>query len=420
MSEKIQRYRRGRQPTKLRSRHLCLLIMMSMLALKSSSVVSSFSLPDPKAPSPKSSLSASRETLPPFNTATPDSNSMTTSTTISSLPSFQDDDPWTAAYARIRTTVQPMVLLVSFSLVMAMGMVAWEDYGAANLWPSRRMIVESTRISSSNENISSNRQSSSAMPFEFGARTVHGLAFGKAERLQIQEQQLPSEDSTNALLPEIRTYNEVSEEHRGQRVARWHTAATTAGTKYDDAKQMEAAVQDLRQILLDVIKLETLAADYQWEQIHTIIQSDIVPKLEPAATVLRYQLTNTNNQDNKMLGYEEVGFDWGSCAWRHCGALADAQEALDELDHLLGVLEPPECLFCLNVAERSLRDMLAVVPVEYKAMEGMPAYSPYQSAHYSEDDEFGEETDVLDKDYLRMLQELRNSDDDTEDGVDNE
>jgi hypothetical protein len=39
-----------------------------------------------------------------------------------------------------------------------------------------------------------------------------------------------------------------------------------------------------------------------------------------------------------------------SCAWRHCGAQADAQEALDELDQLLGVLEPFECIFVLDVS----------------------------------------------------------------------
>lgn len=49
-----------------------------------------------------------------------------------------------------------------------------------------------------------------------------------------------------------------------------------------------------------------------------------------------------------------------SCAWRHCGAFADAQEALDELESLVGVFEPFECLFCLDVVERSFRDMLAV------------------------------------------------------------
>jgi hypothetical protein len=49
-----------------------------------------------------------------------------------------------------------------------------------------------------------------------------------------------------------------------------------------------------------------------------------------------------------------------SCAWRHCGALADAQEALGELDSLIGVLEPFECLFGLDIVERSFRDILAV------------------------------------------------------------
>jgi hypothetical protein len=47
------------------------------------------------------------------------------------------------------------------------------------------------------------------------------------------------------------------------------------------------------------------------------------------------------NRANDYLSLEarsEVGFDFGSCAWRHCGAFADVREAIDELDHLVGIL----------------------------------------------------------------------------------
>lgn len=43
-----------------------------------------------------------------------------------------------------------------------------------------------------------------------------------------------------------------------------------------------------------------------------------------------------------------------SCAWRHCGALADAQEAFSELYNGLGLLEPYECLFVLDVIGKIL------------------------------------------------------------------
>lgn len=420
------------------------MLLLSALLLSSSMVVTGFSSrSSTKArlsckPS-SSGLLASRETLPADNYEY--SRLPRTTTTITSLPSFRlrdGENPLAAAYARMLLVVAQPLAMVAFSLTLAVGMVAWEDYGAENLWPSRRMIVETTRVSHNQMSSTSTGTTSS-----FGARTVHGLAFNKKERLQLlqqDQQQLPaSQQQQNqqqpvelnsaaaALLPDIRTYNEIGDDHRGPRVDRWHavaaassttsTATANSATELLQKRMMEEAVTDLQQVLLEILQLQTLAQDYQWDQMHTIIQSSIGLKLEPAATVLRLQLNNNNNNKGPdQVGYEEIGFDWGSCAWRHCGALADSQESLDELDSLLGVLEPPECLFCLNVAERSLRDMLAVVPAEYNALGGMPKYIAYQSAHASssagEDYEYGDETDLLDQDYLRMLKELRTSNDD--------
>jgi hypothetical protein len=345
----------------------------------------------------QSYLLASRDALQ--GTATELQLSKTT-TTISKLPSFRDEDPQEAWLARIRTVIQPISLLISMSLLVAVCLVAWEDYGATNLWPSRHMIV-----------ITSNNKDHSSVVEDFGSRTIHGLGFGRSQRLRILQ-----EDSSvfaGSLLPEIRAYNEVQEEHRLERVARWNQPPPTTST-------MEIAVTDLQHVLLQVLQLQTLVSDYQWDQVQSTIQTSITPKLEPAATVIRrYLTTQLGSQDHPpamrkgfrdTAAYEEIGFDWGSCAWRHCGALADAQEALDELDHLLGVLEPPECLFCLNVVERSIRDMLAVVPAEFHATAGLPAYKPYLSLHIKDSTgEFGEETDVLDLEYLKMLQELRSS-----------
>lgn len=68
-----------------------------------------------------------------------------------------------------------------------------------------------------------------------------------------------------------------------------------------------------------------------------------------------------------------------SCAWRHCGAHADEQEALAELYNLAGVLEPFECDFCLDIVDRSLRDMLAVIPPAFHPHHRtLPRYTPHQ------------------------------------------
>jgi hypothetical protein len=350
------------------------------------------------------SRGASRETMP----------SSATSTTISSLASFKDGDSATALYAFFRTTVQPMVLLITFSVAVAFGMVAWEDYGATNLWPSRHMIVETTTTSTTTamENSDSKRSFPSRIEsalHTFGTRSIHGLAFGKSERLKLLQGQEKVSLSTAELLPEIRSYNEVMQEHNHERVTRWQDASVAREGKNNEVASMESAVRDLQMVLDKVLELQVSIADYQWVQVHSFIQSIILPKLEPAATILRVQLSDNTLGYN--IGYEEIGFDWGSCAWRHCGALADAQEALDELDHLLGVLEPPECLFCLDVVERSIRDMLALVPPEYNALEGIPAYKPYRSSHPAAqigDQGLGDdETVMLDEEYIKMLQELR-------------
>jgi hypothetical protein len=56
-----------------------------------------------------------------------------------------------------------------------------------------------------------------------------------------------------------------------------------------------------------------------------------------------------NNNLNELP--KVIGFDWGSCAWRHCGAKADAQEAIAELYSNVGMLEPFECRFILGECE---------------------------------------------------------------------
>ena len=43
-----------------------------------------------------------------------------------------------------------------------------------------------------------------------------------------------------------------------------------------------------------------------------------------------------------------IAFNWGSCAWRHCGAKADAQEAVAKLYSNLGMLGPFECRFIIS------------------------------------------------------------------------
>jgi len=93
-----------------------------------------------------------------------------------------------------------------------------------------------------------------------------------------------------------------------------------------------------------------------------------------------------------------------SCAWRHCGAEADAQEALAELNNLSGVLEPFECEFIIDIVDRSLRDMIAVIPQKYLIQERVAMYQPYESKNIM--DNTNEESSI-DQDYLQAMENLR-------------
>ena len=78
---------------------------------------------------------------------------------------------------------------------------------------------------------------------------------------------------------------------------------------------------------------------------------------------------------------------------------------MDELDQLLGVLEPFEVVFCLDIVERSLRDILVSVPWDQLnhpdargVWKDMP---PYQALTRNDDDESS-----IDQEYFQTLQEL--------------
>ena len=110
-----------------------------------------------------------------------------------------------------------------------------------------------------------------------------------------------------------------------------------------------------------------------------------------------------------------------SCAWRHCGAQADAQESLAELYNSIGLFEPFECLFTIDIVERSLRDIVNVVPIKYHSKEDIQNLQPYVKYKsqqeinlengFSDNDDGMDSSDV---DYLNILNGLRSSNDDSD------
>jgi hypothetical protein len=183
-----------------------------------------------------------------------------------------------------------------------------------------------------------------------GASTVRGLAFGATER-----EALPLDLESDILHP-MPSYNEVMLQHRTQRVPMWNqfvkqarsssssTTTTTSARPTIYKQDVEHAVQTVQRALILLGDCKELAKNYAWEDLAQNLRSPLLrSELDQSASLLK-QATEFLSTDAR----NEVGFDWGSCAWRHCGALADAQEALDELDHHVGMLEPFECAFVLG------------------------------------------------------------------------
>lgn len=268
--------------------------------------------------------------------------------------------------------IAPFSLFLLQSVLLALLLISWEDLLCTNALQSRH-------------------RTSQEWEQTFGAHTIHGLGFGREERMGLRYK-----DDLN---DQILSYNEVMLTHRQERVRRWRD-----GTSEMEQKQ---AINTVLECLKSVNRLKGLAEDYQWETIRLELQSDPLTQLEPAASFLRQAIDKPLIRES---GEGIVGFDWGSCAWRHCGALADAEEALDELQFMLGVLEPFEAIFCLDIVERSLRDILVLVPWDEARVEDAaswreyPAYQP-RITYDPEDEEDGDSK--IDEAYFKALQEFR-------------
>lgn len=289
---------------------------------------------------------------------------------------------------------QSILQLLFGCIGMSILLISWEDISMAH--PMR---MESRVLLS---RPSSSHSRSFALPeldLRWGRSTVRGLASGSTERQAIAA----AGDLEASSYENLPSYNEVMQTHREDRIPLWNVkekdqvVPTTRNDVVDSVRAIQLA-------LLRILDCEDLARNYEWDQLIEILNEK----------VLRSDLQNACYILKGADGYlsrearDEIGFDWGSCAWRHCGALSDAQEAIDALEHQVGMLEPFECTFCLDVVERSLRDMLAVTNKYADESVKIPEYIPIQrmSDLTNQDDN---DLDRQDTEYMDTLSILRNS-----------
>ena len=335
------------------------------------------------------------------------SATITTTTTTTTATALPVSIPTTGRKSMTEGAMFNEELLTILQLAFAcMGMsillISWEDISMSH--PMRiesSVLLSSSSPSSPTSPTSSHSKSSfytsSEFPLLWGRSTVRGLASGGRERQAITAA-ADLESSTYENLP---SYNEVMLTHRMDRIPLWNTKE---GDKViTTRKDVVDSVRSVQLALLRIRDCEELARNYEWDQLIASLNENILRSdLQNACYILKSADTFLSREAR-----DEIGFDWGSCAWRHCGALSDAQEAMDALEYQVGMLEPFECLYCLDVVERSLRDILAVTDQYHDATLKVPDYIPIQ--RMSDLSENEDQLDRQDADYMNTLAFLRNS-----------
>lgn len=187
--------------------------------------------------------------------------------------------------------------------------------------------------------------------------------------------------------------------HRNDRVPLWNKQEVANSITRQNVVGSVRAIQDA---LLRIKDCQDLARNYEWDDLKASLNDkSLQADLQNSCYILKGADAFLSKEAR-----DEIGFDWGSCAWRHCGALSDAQEAMDALQYQIGMLEPFECVYCLDVIERSLRDILAVTKPYADSTVIVPDYVPIQrmSDLAAED-----ALDRQDAEYMDTLANLRNS-----------
>lgn len=346
--------------------------------------------------------------------------------------------------------ILPISLFGTICLAGAVLISTYEDYDVTHVRPSPSTLRLPNDISNSRIDapMTSNNK------FNFIGAATKGMGSGRSDRLAETFDAWYGTSATT--LQGVRGYNEIMLEHRRETIPKWTGQNMDSDTNLglmgtDTASRISFATsakevrsyskEELREAVLQLYKsldeidnLKTMADDYMWEEIKDMLQPssstvsgnentlrqsfESLEILKSAPQYYKSTAENTNQQqqltstdrNNVDELPELIGFDWGSCAWRHCGAKADAQEALAELYTTVGMLEPFECRFIIDIMERSMRDVLLVVPDDLRpiASDGrMVELKPYEPYVSQADQSGGDESMGIDFEYMNALNSLR-------------
>ena len=272
--------------------------------------------------------------------------------------------------------ILPLSLYTTICALVAIVISTYEDFDVTHVRPSPSTLRLPTTISRVGEE----------GHFDFLGAATRGMGWGPSNR---------GEDGnffeewygTSALSLQGRpSYNEIMLQHRSERVPRWNqleiggNSAANTNVAAASKEQLQQAVLQLYKSLDDLDDLKALADDYNWEEMkerlnptaNTITAES--KKMYSLQTALEYSMDVLKTTPSYYLSSTEkelpdlIGFDWGSCAWRHCGAKADAQEAIAELYSSVGMLEPFECRFIIGECRKFPMHLVLLILPSYHMM----------------------------------------------------
>ena len=241
--------------------------------------------------------------------------------------------------------ILPISLFIICCLISALLLSTYEDYDVTHVRPNPSTLRRPTS------------------KFNFVGAATKGMGWGVSDRISYKtiEETLNTDSydedfeewygASAATLQWKPSYNEIMAQHRLERVPRWIKGQSGTSSFIRSTDEAQQAVMDLYKSLNELNDLKLMADNYQWEDIKDVLNpknpSCIRHALEYSLDVIKfYSISNHNNYQDDVPTV--IGFDWGSCAWRHCGAKADGQEALAELYSSVGMLEPFECRFVIG------------------------------------------------------------------------
>ncbi len=185
-----------------------------------------------------------------------------------------------------------------------------------------------------------------------------GAAFATAAAALVGAQaavlRRPLDFDADPLAVQLRSSNQLAPSRR-HLVAEWRALRRQPA----GSAQTAAAAERLLHVRLAVAAAEVLAREEaRLGELDAAVPAALIDELEAAATVLA---------SSRVLSREAraaIGWQWGACGWRQCGAQADAAQALWKLRANLGMIAPLEARFYLDVAARALDEALQLCEAE--------------------------------------------------------